>query len=115
LHRRRGRWKMDPTLMADEHLQRKMHTKWVKWQNLKCYYPNMTSGGSVMSRSTFKSLSARNNRTVTPTISKWKITDISASMIYYIVTPQRLPKPRLFNVIKLKFCDYVLCEWRKPC
>jgi hypothetical protein len=42
LQRRRGRWKMDPTLMADEHLQRKICTEWVKWQNHNRHYPDMT-------------------------------------------------------------------------
>jgi hypothetical protein len=42
LQRRRGRWKMDPTLMADEHLQRRIHTEWVKWQNHNRYYHDMT-------------------------------------------------------------------------
>jgi hypothetical protein len=42
LQRRRGRWKMDPMLMADEHLQRRIRTEWVKWQKHKRYYPGIT-------------------------------------------------------------------------
>jgi hypothetical protein len=33
---------MDPTLMADEDLQRRIGTEWVKWQNHKRNYPDKT-------------------------------------------------------------------------
>jgi hypothetical protein len=41
LQRGWGRLKTDPTLMADEHLKRRIRTEWVKWHNHK-HYPVMT-------------------------------------------------------------------------
>lgn len=40
LKRGRSRWRMDPTLMTDEHLK-SIRTEWVKWRNYKIYYPDI--------------------------------------------------------------------------
>jgi len=42
LQRARGRWKMDPILINDEHLKKRISLEWVKWQNCKRYYPDIT-------------------------------------------------------------------------
>jgi len=42
LQRARGRWKMDPILVTDEHLTQRISSEWVKWQTHKRHYPDLT-------------------------------------------------------------------------
>ena len=42
LQRARVRWKMDPILINDKHLIKRISSEWVKWQNHKRHYPDIT-------------------------------------------------------------------------
>jgi len=42
LQRARGRWKMDPVLINDKHLIKRISSEWVKWQTHKRHYPDIT-------------------------------------------------------------------------
>jgi hypothetical protein len=55
---------MDPTLMTDEHLIRRISTEWVTWRNHKRYYPNMTMWWERYVKNTFGFSSAKKIQTV---------------------------------------------------
>jgi len=38
----RVRWKMDPILINDKHLIKRINSEWVKWQTHKRHYPHIT-------------------------------------------------------------------------
>ena len=66
--RARGRWKMDPTLINDEHLKKRISFGWLKWQNHKRYYPGITMWWERCVKNAFLSSSAKNSMNVTKII-----------------------------------------------
>jgi len=42
LKRARGRWKMEPLLITDEHLKRRISSEWMKWRNQRQNYLDIT-------------------------------------------------------------------------
>ena len=62
LQRARGRWKMDPVLITDEHLKTQIRSEWAKWQTHKRYYPDITIWWErYVKKNTFLSSSEKNS------------------------------------------------------
>jgi hypothetical protein len=68
LQRARERWKMDPILITDEHLKKRISSEWVKWQTHKRHYPDITMWWERCVIKAFLS-SAKNSTNLTKTIS----------------------------------------------
>jgi len=39
MRRRRGRWRIDRNMVAEEHMKRRIRNEWVQWRNDQRYYP----------------------------------------------------------------------------
>ena len=70
LQRARGRWKMNHILINDEHLKESISFEWVKWQNHKRYYPDITMWWErCVKKNAFLSSSAKYSTNVTKIIT----------------------------------------------
>ena len=65
LQRTRVRWKMDPILINDKHLLKRISFEWVKWQAYKRHYLDITMWWERCVKKAFLSSSAKNSTNVT--------------------------------------------------
>jgi len=100
LQRARVRWKMDPIMINDKHLIKRISSEWVKWQTPKRHYPDITMCWERCVINAFLSSYAKKSKNVSKIIRYWKITSISAYMRFYLVISQNPPNYKHFSAIE---------------
>jgi len=68
LQKARVRWKMDPILINDKHLIKRISSEWVKWQTHKRHCPDITMWWERYVKNAFLSSSAKNSTNLTKNI-----------------------------------------------